>query len=98
MPTNRPAVLVATLLLSLVASSLALARQPKPYQVTGTVLEVTSDFIAVDKNGERWEVGRGPDTKVAGQLKVGEKVMVEYRMSASRIEVKADKGADGKSK
>ena len=64
----------------------ALARQPKKYQVTGKVLEVTADFIAVDKEGERWEIGRDADTKVTGTLKVGEKVTVEYRMSASKIE------------
>lgn len=86
--------LVAFLLLALLAPTAALARQPKSYQVTGTVLEVTNDYIAVDKNGERWEIGRGAETKVTGQLKVGQKVTVEYRMTASKIEAKSD----GKSK
>src|SRR5581483_11826395 len=98
MPARPSCILVAILLVALLAPASALARQPKPYQVTGTVLEVTSDFIAVDKNGERWEIGRGADSKGTGQLKVGQKVTVEYRMSASRIDVKADKGGDAKSK
>jgi|SRR5579884_84372 len=74
----------------------ALARQPKKYQVTGNVLEVTSDYIAVDKDGERWEIGRDANTKVTGTLKVGEKVTVEYRMSATSVEVKKDQKGDGK--
>lgn len=81
------------------ATPVALARQPKTYQVTGKVLEVTSDFIAVDKEGERWEVGRNADTKVTGKLKVGEKVTIEYRMSATNVEVKKGDGkSDRKSK
>ena len=83
--------LIAFLALVLLAPAGALARQPKTYQVTGTVLEVNNDFIAVDKEGERWEIGRNADTKVTGQLKVGQKVTVEYRMTASKVEAKSDK-------
>ena len=69
----------------------AQARQPKKYQVTGTVLEITSDFIAVDKGGERWEIGRDSSTKITGTPKVGSKVTVEYQMSASKIDTSAAK-------
>ena len=69
---------------------ISLARQPKKYQVTGTVLEVTKDYIAVDKSGERWEIGRTADTKVTGKLEVGAKVTVEYQMSASSVDVKEE--------
>ena len=65
------------------------ARQPKKFQVTGKVLEVTADYIALDKNGERWEIGRDANTKVTGTLKVGAKVTIEYRMTASSIEASA---------
>ena len=85
---------MAILVCLLAVPELALARQPKKYQVTGTVLEVTKDFIAVDKSGERWEIGRSADTKVTGKLEVGAKVTVEYQMSASSVDVKED----GKSK
>ena len=69
----------------------ASARQPKKYQVTGKVLEVTADYIAVDKSGDRWEIGRDGSTKVNGTLKVGEKVTIEYQMSATRVDVAGTK-------
>jgi hypothetical protein len=69
----------------------ALAAPPKTYQVTGPVLEVTADTITVQKGSDKWEIGRGADTKVTGELKKGEKVTIEYRMTAATVEVKAAK-------
>jgi hypothetical protein len=66
----------------------AFAAQPKTYQVTGPVLEVRDDVIVVQKGKEKWEIARTPDTKVKGDLKVGSKVTIEYRMSAADVEVK----------
>lgn len=60
----------------------------KTYQVTGPVLEVTNDMIAVQKGKDRWEIARDPSTKVTGNLKVGDKVTVEYRMIATSVEIK----------
>jgi hypothetical protein len=60
----------------------------KTYQVTGPVLEVNDSMIAVQKGKERWEIARTADTKVQGDLKVGDKVTVMYTMSASSIENK----------
>ena len=66
-----------------------MARVPKKYQVTGKILEVTDDYItAVDKAGERWEVGRDANTKVAGTLKVGATVTIEYVMNATKAAVR----------
>ena len=70
------------------------ARLPKKYQVTGKVLEVSSDLIVVDKDGEKWEIGRDANTKVTGQLKVGQKVTIEYRMSATNVEAKNSSKSD----
>ncbi len=64
----------------------------KTYQVTGPVLEVTDSKLVVQKGKEKWEIARDAQTKVTGDVKVGAKVTVEYTMSASSIEVKADKG------
>jgi cytochrome c1 len=80
------------LVLALVAfAAPALAAQPKTYQVTGPILEVTADTITVQKGSEKWEIARTADTKVTGDLKKGEKVTIEYRMTAATVEVKAAK-------
>jgi hypothetical protein len=67
------------------------AATPKTYQVTGPVLEVTADTIVVQKGKDRWEIGRDAATKVTGDLKVGAKVTIEYRMTAATVDVKAEK-------
>ncbi len=84
---------LALLLGSLAAPALAAT---KTYQVTGPVLEVSDDAITVQKGKEKWEIARTPDTKVTGELKKGEKVTVEYRMTATSVEVKAGKAAKAK--
>jgi hypothetical protein len=85
-------VLSLTLASSLAAA--AHAAQPKTYQVTGPVLEVRDDVIVVQKGKEKWEIARSADTKITGELKVGAKVTIEYRMSAATVEVKGgDKAA-----
>ena len=78
--------LVALVMVVLV--SLALAAAPKSYQVTGPILELKDDMIVVEKGKEKWEIARDKETKVKGDLKVGSKVTVEYRMTATSIEVK----------
>lgn len=65
------------------------AAAPNKYQVTGAVLEVTADKIVVQKGQEKWEIARDGSTKITGDVKVGAKVTVEYRMTATSIEVKA---------
>jgi cytochrome c1 len=82
---------IALVLALAVLAAPALAAPPKTYQVTGPVLEVTADTITVQKGTEKWEIGRSADTKVTGELKKGEKVTVEYRMTAATVEVKAAK-------
>ncbi len=77
---------------SLALSSAAFAAGAKTYQVTGPVLEVTDTMIVVQKGKDRWEVNRDANTKVTGDLKVGEKVTITYTMTATEVEVKAGKG------
>src|SRR4051812_21363647 len=67
------------------------AAAPKTYQVTGPVLELTNDTIVVQKGKDRWEIARDASTKVTGDLKVGSKVTIEYRMTAASVDVKAEK-------
>jgi hypothetical protein len=84
--------LVALLTLPLCATS-ASAASAKKYQVTGKVLELTDTTIVVQtvKGDERWEIERSPETKVTGDLKVGGKVTIEYRMMAMSVEAKPEK-------
>jgi hypothetical protein len=79
---------LALMVVMLVVPGLVFAASVKTYQVTGPVLEVTDDMIAVKKGADRWEIARDKDTKVTGDLKVGAKVTIEYRMTATKVEVK----------
>lgn len=87
---KRKLIMAAALLL---ASPLALA-----YQVTGPVVEMTDSKIVVKKGKENWEIARDAGTKITGDVKVGDKVTVEYRMTATSIEVKAQGKSKAKSK
>jgi len=82
------------LALGLLALALPAAAATKTYQVTGPVLEVNDTMIAVQKGKDRWEIARDASTKVTGDLKVGSKVTIEYRMTATAVDVKA--GAEKK--
>ena len=84
---KRKLILLASLLL---ISPLAMA-----YQVTGPVLEVSDSRIVVQKGKEKWELARDAGTKMTGDVKVGDKVTVEYRMTATSIEAKGGGKAQG---
>jgi opacity protein-like surface antigen len=80
-----------TLFLAVAALSLstaALAADVKTYQVTGPVLDMTADTITVQKGKDKWEIGKGADTKMTGDVKTGDKVTIMYRMTATSIEAK----------
>ena len=82
----------AVLAAALVASP-AFAAAPRTYQVTGPVLAVTADTIVVQKGQDRWEIARDGSTKVTGDLEVGAKVTIEYRMTATSVEAKPEAAA-----
>jgi hypothetical protein len=84
----------------LLLASVAIAAGPKDYQVTGPVLDVSDDIITVQKGSDKWEIGRNKDTKINGDLKKGSKVTIQYKMTATTVDVK-DSGkakADTKTK
>ena len=85
---KRKLILLATLLLM---SPLVMA-----YQVTGPVVEVTDSKIVVKKGKDNWELARDAGTKIKGDVKVGDKVTVEYKMTATSIEAKGGGKAKGK--
>jgi hypothetical protein len=67
------------------------AASPDKYQVTGEVVEVSDSMIVVMKGKERFEIARDAGTKVEGALAKGSKVTIKYKMTATSVEVKADK-------
>jgi hypothetical protein len=84
--------MVALLLLASFASAAV-----KDYQVTGPVLEVGPDKIVVQKGKDRWEIARDASTKM-GDVKVGDKVTIHYRMTATDVEGKPAKAESKSSK
>jgi ribosomal 50S subunit-recycling heat shock protein len=82
---------------SLVLSGVAFAAA-KTYEVTGPVLEVNDSMIVVQKGKDRWELDRDSNTKVTGDVKVGDKVHISYTMTAKDVEVKAAKAEKGTKK
>jgi len=76
----------------LMAASVSFAAD-KTYQVTGPVLEMSDSEITVEKGKEKWVLGRDASTKVNGDLKVGAKVTIKYKMTATDVEVKSESAA-----
>lgn len=89
---------ISVLVLALVLLASVSFAATKTYQVTGPVLEVTPTMIAVKKGADRWEIARDAGTKVTGDLKVGSKVTIEYRMTATAVDVKAGSAKPAKKK
>jgi hypothetical protein len=71
-------------------AGLLLAAPVFAYQVTGPVVEITDSKIVVEKDKEKWEIARDAGTKMSGAVKKGDKVTVQYRMTATSIEAKKD--------
>lgn len=84
---NKTLIIVAASFIGLVQASFA----GKTYQATGPILELTDKKIVIQKDTEKWEIERTPETKITGTLKVGEKVTIHYTMTASSIETKPAK-------
>lgn len=77
----------------LAASAAPALAAGKTYQVTGPVLEINDKTIVVQKGKEKWELQRDAATKGAADIKVGDKVTIEYTMTAVTIEGKGAKAA-----
>ncbi len=77
-----------------VAATMFLATAAYAYQVTGPVLEVTDTKIVVQKDKEKWEIARDKETKGGKDIKKGDRVTIQYRMTATEIESKAGKKDD----
>jgi hypothetical protein len=87
----------AALIAATMLANASHAGMAKTYQVTGPVVSATDDTIVVQKGNDMWEIGRDSSTNVSGELKPGSKVTVEYRMTATSVEVKGTSGKTPKS-
>ena len=80
--------LAAALIAGIVSAGTAFGAKPDAYQVTGAVTEINSSMIVVMKGKERFEIARDGSTKMPAGVKVGDKVTVYYRMTATEVEAK----------
>src|SRR5215510_3036649 len=92
--TMKTILYVTLLNFALLSGTLSAAEAANTYQVTGPVLEITDKAITVQKGDEKWEISRDANTKIKGELKVGSKVTIQYRMHAVSVEVKAANGKE----
>jgi len=97
------AVLGSALSCALLPNAVQAARRrpappPKTYQVTGPVLELTNELIVVQKGKDRWEIARDSGSKINGDLKVGANVTIQYRMTATSVNVQTPKAGAAKGK
>lgn len=79
------------LVLAALFSIAPLAMAGKTYQVTGPIISIDDKSIVVEKGKDKWEIARDAATKITGDLKVGEKVTIEYSMTAASITAKETK-------
>jgi phosphate-selective porin len=82
--------------ITVIAATMLLGTAAYAYQVTGPVLEVTDTKIVVEKEKERWEIARDKETKGDKNIKKGDRVTIQYRMTATDIESKGGKKDDKK--
>lgn len=80
---------IALSLLAAVALAGSAVAGAKDYQVTGPVVDVNDKMITVMKGKDKWELDRASDTKVNGDVKVGDKVTISYTMTAKTVDVKS---------
>jgi hypothetical protein len=89
MTKNLALTLSALSLLSSAAfSPVAFALPAKTYQVTGPIVDINAKTITVMKGKEKWEIARDTPTEVPDDIKAGDKVTVQYYMTATTVEKK----------
>jgi uncharacterized protein (UPF0548 family) len=83
-------VVLAVLVLTVFsAPAFAVDLKTDSFQVTGTVSAMDDSSITVMKGKERFQIAKDAATKVTGEVKVGSKVTVHYKMYAVDVEGKA---------
>jgi len=84
-------VVLAVLVLAVfTAPAFAVDLKTDSFQVTGTVSAMDDSSITVMKGKERFHITKDAATKVTGDVKVGAKVTVHYKMYAVDVEGKGE--------
>ncbi|MGE5346117.1 MAG: hypothetical protein ACM3JH_09195 [Acidithiobacillales bacterium] len=83
-------VLAVLVLTVFTAPAFAVDLKSDSFQVTGTVSAMDASSITVMKGKERFHITKDAATKTTGDVKVGDKVTVHYKMYAVDIEAKAE--------
>lgn len=83
-------VVLAVLVLTVfAAAAFAVDLKTDSFQVTGTVSAMDASSITVMKGKERFHITKDAATTVTGEVAVGSKVTVHYKMYAVDVEGKA---------
>jgi|WetSurMetagenome_2_1015567.scaffolds.fasta_scaffold21288_3 hypothetical protein len=72
-------------------ATIAGAAGSKTYMIDGTVTDIKGDVFTIQKDTAKYEMTRDTGAKVNGDMKVGSKVTVIYKMTATTIVVKEGK-------
>jgi RNase P/RNase MRP subunit p29 len=69
-------------------TAVAYAAQDGIRKATGELVKITAENVVIKRGKGEMVIARDASTNVAGNLKVGEKVTVEYKMIATSVAVK----------
>jgi RNase P/RNase MRP subunit p29 len=69
-------------------TAVAYAAQDGIRKATGELVKITAENVVIKKGKGEMVIARDASTNVAGNLKVGEKVTVEYKMIATSVAIK----------
>jgi len=86
-------IIIVVALLFFFVAVVVYAQGPKASRsATGEIVEMTANKIVIDRGKTQWLIDRNSGTKVTGDVKVGSRVKIEYKMVATEVkEVKARK-------
>jgi len=89
----------AVLLISIIflMTAVAYAAQDGIRKATGELVKITAESVVIKRGKGEMVITRDPSTNVTGNLKVGEKVTVEYKMIATSVAVKDQTSSKKKS-
>ncbi|HDQ04670.1 MAG TPA: hypothetical protein ENN23_08955 [Deltaproteobacteria bacterium] len=92
--------IIIVLCLVFLVAVVAYAQGPKGTRsVTGEIVEMTAEKIVIDRGKTQWLIERNAGTNITGNVKVGSRVKVDYKMVATDVkEVTAKKPATKKKK